>query len=125
MILQYQGYKNNWCYEEADTVSHANVYLGDVTKISSEKPTMTLEEARNLEDNIINKIVKETHFSNDIHFHVGDLIMARLKNVCCVEVQNKGKPPYTRVFSSSVDYPKENRIHAFILNNDGKTVVRL
>ena len=32
MILQYKGFKENWCYEEADQISFANVYVGDIIK---------------------------------------------------------------------------------------------
>ena len=28
MILQYKGFNNNWCYEEAETIIFANVWVG-------------------------------------------------------------------------------------------------
>ena len=37
MILQYKGFKENWCYEEADQISFANVYVGDIIKEVSNK----------------------------------------------------------------------------------------
>lgn len=32
MILQYKGFNNNWCYEEAETIIFANVWVGKETK---------------------------------------------------------------------------------------------
>lgn len=32
MILQYKGFNNNWCYEEANTITWANVWVGKETR---------------------------------------------------------------------------------------------
>ena len=32
MILQYKGFNNNWIYEEAETITHAVVWVGKETR---------------------------------------------------------------------------------------------
>lgn len=115
MILQYRGFKENWCYEEADQISYANVYVGDVIKEYSKKEYGDdLERARAIHNAVDEYLKKETGcYTDEIIYHVGTF--TDMNRVCVVMLDDKNKH-ITRVFYKNSVY---------LLNNRGQTVQRL
>jgi len=132
MILQYKGSKNNWCYEESNTIIWSNVWVGDITKDYREgnkydeylKEQMKLQGeelkqlniiyARRMLDEVNELIKKETNCADDIVYLIGDLIFTEMDNICVVTLKDKNKY-CTYVFNSGV----------YILNNSGGTVQKI
>lgn len=115
MILQYKGFKENWCYEEAERISFANVYVGDVIKEYSEKTYGDdLEKARAIHNAVDEHLKRETGcYDEEIIYHVGKF--NDMKNVCVVMLDDKNKHT-ARVFYKNT---------AYLLNNRGQTIQRL
>ena len=135
MILQYKGFNNNWCYEEAETISYAKVYIGDITKKYHRDGELYKELDRKIrekypdgidrdglslefvqeEHNAVNEaIMKETNCGNDIVYHI-EGNFSDMTNVCVVMMHDKNKYIGARVFSDNV----------YLLNNRGQTVQKL
>ena len=123
MILQYKGFNNNWCYEEADTITSAVVYVGKETR-DYRKGGIRYEQKQKLnQDDLayvkemheaVDKIImEETHCSDEIVYHINKPF-DEMENVVVVTLSDKNKY-VTRVFESSV----------YLLNNKGQTVQRL
>jgi len=115
MILQYKGFKENWCFEEADQISFANVYVGDVIEEASKKEYGDdLERARAIHSAVDEHLKKETGcYDEEIIYHAG--IFTNMKNVCVVMLDDKNKH-IVRVFYNNT---------AYLLNNRGQTIQRL
>lgn len=116
MILQYKGFKNNWCYEEADQIIFANVYVGDVIEeVLKKEYGDGLEQARAMQNAVDEFLKKETGcYSDEIIYHT-EGIFKDIKNVCVVMLNDKNKHT-TRVFYKNT---------AYLLNNRGQTIQRL
>ena len=132
MILQYRGSKNNWCYEEANTIIWANVNVKEAInkyRVGGEKYAQRKFELENnpmnaretslkfscdMHNEVNELIKKETNCANDIIYLIGDLIFTEMDNVCVVTLQDKNKL-ITYVFNSGV----------YILNNSGGTVQKI
>lgn len=133
MILQYQGFKNNWCYEEADTIVFAKVWVGKVTrdyrqggiqhkihaeelkKCNSEKErdSLKLKYVQEMQD-AVNKLIKEeTNCYDDIVYHTEGRF-DEMENVAVVTLMDKNKM-VTYVFDDGV----------YLLNSRGQTVRRI
>ena len=129
MILQYKGFNNVWCYEEAETICFANVWVGKETKDYREGGVRyrLYEESRNkargsdradvdskytqeLHDAVDKLITRETHCSDNITYHINGNF-DELDNVCVVTLIDKEKYK-THVFEKG----------AYLLNNNGHTV---
>lgn len=116
MILQYKGFKENWCYEEADQISFANVYVGDIIKEVSNKEygddLLRIKAIHNAVDELLKK---ETGcYDEEIIYHTEESFLD-MKNVCVVMLDDKNKH-IARVFSKKT---------AYLLNNRGQTIQRL
>jgi len=142
MILQYRGFNNNWCFEEAETIIYANVWVGKETKdyredgvrwkIHQEEcfKAKTEDELDELHlkyvqemHNAVDKLIKEeTHCSNDIIYNI-NCTFDKLEDVCVVTLIDKSKI-ITRVFNV-VDIINEDHKDVYLLNNRGQTVQRL
>lgn len=133
MILQYQGFKNNWCYEEADTIVFAKVWVGKETrdyrqggtrhkmhteelkKCNSEKErdSLKLKYVQDMQD-AVNKLIKEeTNCYDDIVYHTEGRF-DEMENVAIVTLMDKNKM-VTYVFDDGV----------YLLNSRGQTVRRI
>lgn len=133
MILQYKGFNNNWCYEEAETIIFANVWVGKETrdyreggdryKLHTEKlqEFMTEEERNNLRlkyaqemHNAVDRLIKqETNCYDNIVYHI-EGSFDKMENVCVVTLIDKNKTN-TYVFEYGV----------YLLNNRGQTVQKI
>ena len=130
MILQYKGFNNNWIYEEAETITHAVVWVGKETRDyrkggvryegKLKKNLHGLEIAENdlayvkeLHDAVDKLIKEETHCSDEISYHI-DKPFDQMENVTVVTLSDKNKY-ITRVFESGV----------YLLNSKGQTVQKL
>ena len=128
MILQYKGFNNNWCYEEAETITQAVVWVGKETRdyrkggIRYEKKYLldgnTSEEVdlryvKEMHDAVDRLIRKETGCSGEIVYHI-DKPFDEMENVTVVTLTDRGKN-ITRVFDGGV----------YLLNSKGQTVQRL
>ena len=117
MVLQYKGFNNNWCYEEADTVTRAVVYVGEVAESYRKRRSEYKDEIRYADEvyNAVNSlIIKETACDEDtIAYHI-DKQFDQLGNVVVVILRDRNKN-VTRVFENGV----------YLLNNNGQTVQRL
>lgn len=122
MILQYKGYNNVWCYEEARHINWANVELVTV----SEKFEKRFNEAHTPEDElqlisdhhkaIYNKICDDTHcdFESINDMTIGSL--RDLNNVCIVNLGDR---------DVNTTYIFEQGRGVYILNSRGQTVQRI
>ena len=116
MILQYKGFNNNWCYEEADIITSATIYLGEVAENYHNKKNEYRNEIAYYDEvyKAINEfIVKETGCENEIAYHT-DKQLDKLGNVVVVMLNDRNKN-VTRVFENNV----------YLLNSKGQTVQRL
>lgn len=117
MILQYKGFNNNWTYEEAETITYAVVYVGEITSKyksdRSEDRNEALKRAKIMHDEVDKLIEQETHCGDDIIYHI-DKPFSEMGNVTVVMLRDKNKN-ITRVFDAGV----------YLLNNKGQTVQRL
>lgn len=116
MILQYKGFGENWCFEEADRISFANVYVGDVIKEASMKAySNDLEKVSAIHNAVDEHLKKETGcYDEEIVYH-SDRPFTDMKNVCVVMLDDKNKH-IARVFYKNIVY---------LLNNRGQTIQRL
>ena len=118
MILQYKGYKNNWCYEEANTITYSVVYLGDILDNihCTDGYEMNLEEIKYIQKEVDEYILKETGCTN-IVYNIGDTPFKDMKNVYVVNLSGDGRDDkyITHVFTKGV----------YLLNNSGKTVQKI
>lgn len=130
MILQYKGFKNNWCYEEAETITHANVYVGVVTRdyrVGGARHKLYEEQLQSCETEeareelrlgfltemhkAVNRYIKqETHCCDEIAYHI-DEPFENMENVSVVTLADRHRT-VTRVFKNG----------AYLLNNRGQTV---
>lgn len=115
MILKYRGYNENWCYEEAEQISWANVYVGDVIKEYSKKEYKNdLLKMQAIHDAVDEHLRKETGcYDDEIIYHVETF--TDMKNVCVVILDDKNKY-IVRVFYKN---------SAYLLNNRGQPIQRL
>ena len=115
MILQYKGFKNNWCYEEAEQITHANVYVGDVIKEAlTKKFDNGLEQAKYVHECVDKHLIEETGcFGDEIIYYVDKFY--DLKNVTVVMLDDKNKHVVKVFYNNTV----------YLLNNRGQTVQRL
>ena len=116
MILQYKGFNNNWCYEEAETIVHAKVSVADVIqkyKNDFTKDKDTLSFVKGLQEVVDKFIQNETQCSNEIVYHITNPF-DEMKNVDVVTLEDKNKQ-VTYVFENSV----------YLLNSRGQTVQKL
>lgn len=116
MILQYKGFNNNWTYEEADTITYAVVYVGEVTRkyrCDRSNDSDALKRAKMMHDEVDKLIDQETHCGDEIVYHI-DKPFSEMENVTVVMLRDRNKN-ITRVFDSGV----------YLLNNKGQTVQRL
>lgn len=133
MILQYKGFNNNWCYEEAETIIAANVWIGKVTKdhridgakykaylgdlqkciSKEEKEALYLKHVKEVNDEVDKFIKKETNCCDDIVYFI-DGRFDNMENVTVVTLKDKNKA-VTYVFGGGV----------YLLNNRGQTVQKL
>ena len=131
MILQYKGFNNNWCYEEADTITSAVVWVGKETrdyrdggirhslKYSEDymrgrsKEEVDLAYVKELHEAVDRLIKGETHCCDDIVYHI-DKPFDQMENVTVVSLTDKNKN-ITRVFENGV----------YLLNSKGQTVQKL
>lgn len=133
MILQYKGFNNNWCYEEAETIIFANVWVGKETrdyrkdgmrhkfhteklqKCSSEeeRESLKLKYVQEMH-NAVDKLIKEeTNCYDNIVYHI-DSRFDDMENVSVVTLMDKNK---------TITYVFENGV--YLLNNRGQTVQRI
>lgn len=116
MILQYKGFNNNWCYEEADTITSAVVYVGEVAESYRKKKNEYKDEilyADEVSKAVHELIIRETCCEDNIAFHTGNPL-DQLGNVVVVTLNDRNKN-VTRVFENGV----------YLLNSSGQTVQRL
>lgn len=128
MILQYKGFNNNWTYIYADEITFARVYIGkesnDYVKNGLRyncyleengsdpyKDLHYIQEGYNAIDTIIKK---ETHCDDDIIWITDEKDRFKLQNVCVVMISSKNIVR-TYAFDNG----------AYMLNDSGKTVMRL
>ena len=119
MILQYKGYKNNWCYEEANTITYSVVYVGDILKHINSiemKFENSLDEARYIQEQVDKYILEETGCTN-IVYNIGDTPFKDMKNIYVVNLSGDGRDDkyITHVFTKGV----------YLLNNSGKTIQKI
>ncbi len=129
MILQYKGFNNNWCYEEADTITSAVVWVGKETRdyrkggIRHKKryenlhgleiAEADLAYVKEMHEAVDRLIKKETHCGDEIVYHI-DKPFDQMENVTVVSLTDKNKN-ITRVFENGV----------YLLNSKGQTVQKL
>ena len=134
MILQYKGFNNNWIYEEADTITHAVVWVGKETrdyrdggarhslKYSEEymrgrsKEEVDLAYVNEMHKAVDKLIKEETYCCDDIAYHIGSLRFDEMENVVVITLQDKHKY-VTRVFTQGGG--------VYLLNSRGQTVQKL
>ena len=134
MILEYKGFNNNWIYEEADTITHAVVWVGKETrdyrkggirhslKYSEDymrgrsKEEVDLAYAKELHEAVDRLIREETHCCDDIAYHIDTSRFDEMENVVVVTLQDKHKY-VTRVFNPDSG--------VYLLNSRGQTVQKL
>ncbi len=133
MILQYKGFKNNWCYEEANTITWANVWVGKETRDYRKNGVrynlyikdrdklrgqciaeLDLKYVKEMHEAVDRLIKKETNCSDNIIYLIGDKRFDELENVCVVTLKDKDKYT-TYVFVEGV----------YLLNNSGGTVQKI
>lgn len=116
MILEYKGYNNNWCYEEASVISWAFVSVDkEIESVKNKFNGNTLNLEAEIRIVIETKIRNETMASSDyISFMIGKTPISELTNICVVILNGKDLNE-TYVFLSGV----------YLLNNSGGTVQRI
>ena len=136
MILQYKGFNNNWCYEEAEIISFANVWVGEETRKyrqdgirfkeyddklrgtrSEEKiNNVELQRVKELHDAVNRLIKEETHCSDDIIYNI-NCSFEQMENVIVIILKDKNK---------FITYVFEQANHGiYLLNNNGQTIQKL
>ena len=123
MILQYKGFNNNWCFEEADIITSATVWVGKETRgyrkggvRYEQKQKLNQDDlayVKELHDAVNRLIMEETHCSDEIIYHI-DKHFDEMENVVVVTLSDRNKN-ITRVFESGV----------YLLNSKGQTVQKL
>ena len=122
MILQYKGYNNVWCYEEARHIQWANVELVTIREEFENKfneaitPEDKLQVTCDHSMAIYNKICDDTHCDLE---SINDMTTARLadlNNVCIVHLGDK---------DVNATYIFEQGRGVYILNGRGQTVQRI
>ena len=128
MILEYKGFNNNWTYIYADEITFARVYIGKESndyvkdglrynfylKENNSDPYQDvhyIQEGYNAIDEIIKK---ETHCDDDIIWVTDEKDRFKLQNICVVMISSKNIVR-TYAFDNG----------AYMLNDSGKTVMRL
>lgn len=118
MILQYKGYKNNWCYEEANTITYSVVNLEDCLNNihCTDNFENSLEEAKSMQKQVDKYIYEETGCTNII-YNIGDIPFKDMKTVYVVNLSGEGRDEkyVTYVFTKGV----------YLLNNSGKTIQKI
>jgi len=133
MILQYKGFNNNWCYEQANTIVWSNVWVGKETRdyrqggvrynlhqaeskddLGRGIITSDLKYIEEIHKAVDHLIKEETKCADEIVYLVGDKLFVNLENVCVVTLQDKSKY-ITYVFEKGV----------YILNDSGGTVQKI
>lgn len=118
MILQYKGFKNNWSFEEAETITYAYINVGDIAMNYRGYANGDIERVRKMHEEIDEYITKETCATN-IVYNIGDLPMSEMVNIAVVILLDKGKVT-SRVFALDGE---NNRV--FLLNDRGQTVCKI
>lgn len=130
MILQFKGINNVWCYEEAEQIRWANVWVGSETRDYREGGEKWKRIRGDHEDGLdksglglkyvtemhkaVDKLIKtETNCGDEIVYYVNSPFN-QLENVCVVTLTDKNKN-ITYVFEDGV----------YLLNNRGQTVQRI
>ena len=123
MILQYKGFNNNWCFEEADIITSAVVWVGketrDYRKGGKKYKPDDLAYMDELHTAVNRLIAEETHCadgSGDIVYHTYKS-MAELENVVVVMLADRNKY-ITHVFENGTN-------SVYLLNSKGQTVQKL
>ena len=122
MILQYKGYNNVWCYEEARHIQWANVELVTIR----EKFENQLSEAKTPEDKlqvsldhsnaIYHKICDDTNCDLESINDMTYTCLTDLNNVCVVMLGDR---------DVNATYIFEQGRGVYILNGKGQTVHRI
>lgn len=141
MVLQYRGLKNNWCFEEADRITWANVnvsketrdyrkggkrhdlHLEDVKKknlVQYKDKDFELEYVHEMHHAVDELIRQETGTSTDIVYLIGDKRFDELENVAVVMLSGKNID-VTYIF----DMTYGSDCSVYILNSNGGTVQRI
>ena len=135
MILQYKGFNNNWCFEEAETITFANVWVGKETQdyreggcrhkihleelqkctSEEEKNKLQFKYAKEMHDAVDKLITEETHFCDDIVYHIKGKF-DKMENVCTVMLADKNR---------QIVYVFDQDHGVYLLNSRGQTVQRL
>lgn len=116
MILQYKGFNNNWVYEEARSITKANINVGVVIYSYKETTLNELNDAHYYKDmykSVEKYIKKETHCSDEIIFHI-NCNFKELQNVSVITLNDVSKK-VTYVFNSD----------AYLLNREGQIICKL
>lgn len=132
MVLQYKGFNNNWCYEEANTIIWANVKVDSVLsafRIGGEKykqkkididnsenhaREVDLKYSKDMLDFLNKYIIQETHCSDNIIYLIGDKAFTEMTDVCVVSLKDEDKW-VTYVLNKD----------AYLLNKFGNTVQKI
>lgn len=109
MILQFKGMKENWVYEEAETIEIAKFKVSGLKNCDDEKidPKETRETAKKIEQEVL-----ENTIGSEIVFLLGKPIYKASSVKAATLCKNNKKITY--VF----DIERE----VYLLNGDGKTV---
>lgn len=113
MILQYKGFKNNWTYEEADSITVSTMRITEA-EIHEEDSEKELEVIREISKQIHKEIQDETHCNNITWITEKPVYSLGFVKVAILRDKNK---EVTYVF----DAFKE----VYLLSNSGKTVKRI
>jgi hypothetical protein len=112
MILQYKGFNRNWIFEESEMIATTKLNLNDfISRPDERKMTDGLEGLKELHEKIDNIIRSEIgNFRDKINYFVWDTKITDLEVVSVVMLEDK-----IYVLNSE----------AYLLNNNGKTVLRV
>lgn len=110
MILQFRGFKNNWIYEEAETIAISIVKISK-EKIKANDSNDELAEIKNISDKIDKEIREATSGANLVY--ITDKPVCELGHVKVAVLHDKSK---------DVTYVFDIEREAYLLNSNGKTV---
>ena len=118
MILQYKGFKNNWSFEETETITYAYLNVEDITIKYRGYANGDIERAKRMHEEVDDYICKQTNATN-IVYNIGDLPFSEMTNIAVVMLDDKNKH-ITRVFALG---DETNTV--FVLNSKGQTVCKV
>ena len=123
MILEYKGFNNVWCFEEARHIAWANVEIVTVRQQFEErlKAEKTTEEEAALRCDfrmaVSQKIATELNRDIDtINYMIGNIELEILDNICAVVLCDR---------DINATYVFEQGRGVYILNSKGQTVQRI